>query len=218
MRGLWCVFAVLALVVSDLSDAKVFESSEKRAVPASAADYGSLYMIESRSTEVKPIIIALAYQRELSNPYLDVNGVNLQAGYALSRHVMFGAQFSRYFATNSTLTFEVESRLKTREITQSVKQPHLSGYGVVGLTPLAGQLNFFSRKAIPFDLVVTVGGGTVRYLGEGYSPAAMWSVSPQVMATANVGIQVSFGQELEAPFSNNALSRLNGKVGTVVRF
>lgn len=193
-------------------------SSTAHAGETTVADYGDLYMSETKQAETLPWQVGAAYSYELSNPYLNVNGVNVSGARNLNRYLGAGLQVSRFFTSQTAVTSAVEKNLNSDGITQTVRRPSYSLYGTVAVTPLSGRLNLFSATAMPFDLVVTAGGGTVSYLGLPNTMAMLWSVAPQIMATKNLGLSVSIGQEIEDPFSRNSFARLEGKVGTFVRF
>ena len=218
--------ALLALLVFvSLAGSSAFAAQSRTAMPSSptaealtTADYGTLYMLEKREEQSAPWQLGLSYSHELSNAYLNVSGVNASAERELSSYFGIGAQFSYFFSSQTDVTQQVQSALKTDSIQQKVHAPKLSYFGVLSAKPLAGRLNLFSYTTLPFELVLSSGPGVSVYK-DGQSYLSMfWSVSPQFMVSQTFGLNFSIGQEIESPFTNNVLARFEAKVGSVLRF
>lgn len=192
--------------------------AEAQETGLSSAEYGELYVVESLEKKVRPWQLTIEYSREFSNPYLNINGAAVSATRMINRHVGVGAQFAQFFSDETDATRSIQRNLDTQRISQSVERPSNSFYGLVTMVPLAGQLNLFSRSALPFELALNAGLGRAGYSERPSHFALLWSVSPQLLVSDFVGVRIGIGQEYEAPFTDDALARWEGRLGAFVRF
>ncbi len=181
-------------------------------------DYGTLYMLEKRETQVKPWQVGLDYGAQFNNPYLNVQAVTLAAQRNLNAFFSAGVQTSRYFASETTVVSAVEKTLAAQNISQTVQKPVASYYATASVMPLSGRLNLFSYTSVAFDFLVTLGTGAVQHSSGGTNFSTLWLVSPRAMLTPNLGLDISVGQQIEAPLSTDRISNFEGRVGTFVRF
>jgi hypothetical protein len=87
-----------ALLSSSATQAAVSPSTPS---PASALDYGSLYLLESREVVPSHWEMGLAYGTELSNPYLNIGLIDLRGVYSFSPFIGIGAELNSYSSSEN---------------------------------------------------------------------------------------------------------------------
>lgn len=213
------IFFAFAPLLQAAEKTKATQPAAQPTQEASApSTYGELMLIEKKTEPVKAWQLELSGMQEFSNPYLDVNGVSASAKKSIGRFVFVGPEYTRYFAKDSEVSKNVSASLRTDTISQTVYRPKDSIYGVVSVVPIAGHLNFFSQSSLPFELAFSVGYGSVQYQQKPNEAALLWRVGPRAFLSELFGIQMEFGQELEAPFSGSKVTKSHARVGLVTRF
>lgn len=209
-----CLFT-LCLAVPGLA-AKAEDEDAKAS--GATATYGELLLIEQKQSPLKAWQIEAAGMQEFSNPYLDINGVSASVKKSIGHFVFVGPEYTRYFTQDSDVNKTVAQALKTDTIAQTVHRPQHSIYGVVSVIPIAGHLNLFNTNSLPFELEFSLGYGTVDYERKPSQGALLWRVGPRAFVSDLIGLQFQFGQEIEAIFGGDKVTKSHGRLGMVVRF
>lgn len=200
------------------------EGSRPGSTPnAKGTTYGELLLIEKQMEPVRDWQLEVSGMQEFSNPYLDVNGVSGAFKKSIGPFVFLGPEFTRYFTEESEVSKTVAQNLKTDTIRQSISVPISSYFGVASIVPISGQLNWFNRSSLPFELELTIGYGSVQYkkesgAGKRNEGAVLWRIGPRAFITQTIGLQLQFGQEVESPLANARVTRSHARVGVLARF
>ncbi len=187
--------------------------------PTQVADYGDVYLMEERTEDKSKWAARLSYSFELSNPYINVHGVNASVMHRFSKYLQVGGKYIKYFNTRSELTQVIEERLLTNSITQSVFGPSDSAYALFGITPLSGRLNLFSATSMPFELSLYAGAGATRYMNNLTLDSYTWSAQVDGFFTDHLGLFTSVGQQIESLLSKpSTIARFEIQVGMAYKF
>lgn len=206
------VIAVLSIFLGMPWTTSVLAASED---PPS---YGELMLIEKEENPTPPWQLELSGMQEFSNPYLDILGVSVSAKKSLGPFVYVGVEYTKYSASDSEVNESVAANLATDTITQTVFRPSGSIYGVGSVIPISGHLNWFSARSVPFEMEVTLGYGVVSYEDKDNEGALLWRIGPRAFVSEVVGIHFQFGQEIEAVFGDDRVTKSHARIGIVTRF
>ena len=208
----------LALFAGSLSAAAAEIQKKSSEESGETATYGELMLIEQKASPAKSWQVEASGMQEFSNPYLDISGASASVKKSIGAFFYIGPEFTRYFAKDSSISKNVAQALKTDTIEQTVYRPKSSVYGVASVIPVAGHLNLFNTGSLPFELEFSVGYGSVQYEKKPSVGALLWRVGPRAFLTNALGLQFQFGQEIEAPFQSQKVTKSHGRLGFVLRF
>ena len=194
----------------------VLAMASEPAPSAPPTSYGDIYWAEDRAVDTSSGRIGLRYQHELSNPYLNIDGLQLSAAKSLSRFVHVGGAITGYRSEETDLLRSLNSTLRSQNAGVQADKPTMSGYGTLTLVPFAGHLNFFGTRPVELELAATLGPGMVFYQDMS-AFAVEWMIQPSARISARWSVELTIGQEIESPFGADQLNRLFGGVGLVYR-
>lgn len=190
--------------------------AEEAAAP-STTEYGEIYMLEQRDRVVHPWRVAFNYSYEFGNPYYDIHGLNLTFEHSIGRFVHVGVQGSYLISSKTNLLNTLERELKASDLGAELHIPKYSVYGIGTFIPLSGHFNFFGNYPIEAELAVRLGAGMIAYQ-DANRFGMIWSLRPTFHLTPQWSIQTGFGQEFEAPFTDDHLVHFKGDVGVALSF
>lgn len=184
----------------------------------STEDYGEIFVLEQRTQDLSQFRASVEYAHELSNPYLNIDGVALGLQKSLSRFFWLGLQGTLYRSEQTKLINAVSGELRKSEADLQADPPEYSVHGVLDVIPLAGNLGFFGNHPLEFELDLLLGMGAVAYRSDTVDSLA-WMIKPTVYLSRHWSLYAGFGQELESVFSaDERLLRLKAGTGLAFRF
>lgn len=181
------VIILLSLCATAACAAEIAESQK---VEAQDVDYGEMYVLEKRTTVQNQWGAAINYSYGFSNPYFATHGANLTLSRNFGRYVFAGLAPSFYDTTGNDVPQKLTQELGAQGIETKLFHPKTAEYVIIGVTPLTGMLNWFSSKAVNFNLSLGAGVGGAQYSEIKKTLLSMrFFAMPEVMLTPHFGIQ-----------------------------
>jgi hypothetical protein len=182
-------------------------------------DYGEMYVLQKRESAEKLWQLGALYSYGFSNPYVAIEGGQLDLSRKLNDFLNVGVSPAFYATAPKKVAGDLTSKLSAQGISTDVYQPEYSNHFFLGVTPLSGMLNWFSARAVDFDLRVTLGAGFAKYKRDSnVLPSLRIGVSPEVMVSKTIGVtagvQTSFERFPGADWQN----RIDAVAGAMGRF
>jgi hypothetical protein len=190
------------------------------AAPANdaATTYGALYSVEDRTRHEPGWELGLSTGYEFSNPYANVFQFGLSPRRRINEFFSAGLSFQIYSIQATDLSRAVTtSGSGSESVSARVGHPQFDVHAVGAVSPLSGRINWFNTDSVPFDLPIVVGFGVSRAADQPARPNLLWRLEPRVQLSRSLDLFLGIGQQVESPFTSNAVSRTTGTLGVITR-
>lgn len=141
--------------------------SQTKTMSSATDDDASLYMLQ------KPFEprgdIQLGYGYGILNPYQNLHHFLVKGNYRLNSLWQVGASLAKINASENNFSKALAASAGAVEIRTEYQNPERTMHATVGFIPINGLLNLFSKKVIPFELVVGAKAGLSHYRDSGDS-------------------------------------------------
>lgn len=197
----------------------VVSSAFSVAADENIVTYGELIVDNDVKESARSHWLNISWGADTSDPLLDTQNVSLTYREVLVDYFFVGVAYRKYFSEKSPLLNRIESDLSLLGAEIDAERADYSYYFLTGAIPLAGKLNFFGFKTLPFYFSLSFGVGE-RFTVEGnkYSGYSA-SIESSLLFTKYVGLSLSYDYEAEAAFqSRKTINRDQLNIGLFSRF
>lgn len=160
------LFRLSAALVTALASLSPVYSQTKSSSSADEND-AALYMLQ------KPFEprgdIQFGYGYGILNPYQNLHHFFVKGNYRINSLWQVGASLAKINASENNFSKALAESAGAVEIRTEYQNPEQTMHATVGFIPINGLLNLFSKKVIPFELVVGAKAGLSNYRESGSS-------------------------------------------------
>jgi hypothetical protein len=181
-------------------------------------EYGAIYVLEQKDTEVLPWKLSLGFGLESGNPYLDVSAVTQNFERSVGRFTWVGIQATEFMTSPSQLMNSLRNELSLRGFSVRNEAPSYAIHGTFTAIPFSGHMTFFGDSPMQTELQLRVGAGRIAYQDGSPKLDLFWSIRPTVYLSKRFSTQFGITQSYEGPFSDDSLARLRADLNVGLQF